>query len=370
MLKLSPWQDAPPREPFALLNTAIADVHKTGLGSSAAMVSSLCSALLEHLTHIGVSSATASAAPASTLGQQRPLELVHNLVQYVHSLAQGKVGSGFDVSSAIWGTHVYRRFDPVCLKVLLDESDVSKLAPQELLSQLSLSGNAAWTGDSTCARVTPFALPRRTTLVLADVDAGSNTPSMVGKVLKWRQEHAEAASRLWSDLSASNDAIADLILQLASAAEEDSQSYNATIDALAARKPETWPSRNTAEGKRTFTALHEQFRETRRLMREMGEQAGTPVEPPEQTRLLDACMALPGVVGAGVPGAGGYDAVWILVIDAGDAQAGLERLLSSWTEMSVKTLEPSAFVRGDSIERSKGLFMPQVDDVPGLRKRL
>lgn len=128
MLKLSPWQDAPPREPFALLNTAIADVHKTGLGSSAAMVSSLCSALLEHLTHIGVSSATASAAPASTLGQQRPLELVHNLVQYVHSLAQGKVGSGFDVSSAIWGTHVYRRFDPVCLKVLLDESDVSKVS--------------------------------------------------------------------------------------------------------------------------------------------------------------------------------------------------------------------------------------------------
>lgn len=62
--------------------------------------------------------------------------------------------------------------------------------------------------------------------------------------------------------------------------------------------------------------------------------------------------------------------MWILVIDAGDAQAGLERLLSSWTEMSVKTLEPSAFVRGDSIERSKGLFMPQVDDVPGLRKRL
>lgn len=37
-------------------------------------------------------------------------------------------------------------------------------------------------------------------------------------------------------------------------------------------------------------------------MRYMGEQSGVPIEPPEQTRLLDACSALPGVFGAGVPG--------------------------------------------------------------------
>lgn len=41
---------------------------------------------------------------------------------------------------------------------------------------------------------------------------------------------------------------------------------------------------------------------TRRLMREMGEASGVPIEPPEQTKLLDAVSALPGVIGAGVPG--------------------------------------------------------------------
>ena len=37
-------------------------------------------------------------------------------------------------------------------------------------------------------------------------------------------------------------------------------------------------------------------------MREMGNLSGVPIEPPEQTELLDACVAQPGVVGGGVPG--------------------------------------------------------------------
>ncbi len=37
-------------------------------------------------------------------------------------------------------------------------------------------------------------------------------------------------------------------------------------------------------------------------MREMGTRAGVPIEPPEQTELLNACIAQPGVVGCGVPG--------------------------------------------------------------------
>ncbi len=44
---------------------------------------------------------------------------------------------------------------------------------------------------------------------------------------------------------------------------------------------------------------------------EMGEGAGVPIEPPEQTKLSDATLELEGVAMAGVPGAGGYDAVII-----------------------------------------------------------
>lgn len=37
--------------------------------------------------------------------------------------------------------------------------------------------------------VEPFRLPPLTRLMLADVDAGSDTPSLVGKVLQWRKEN-------------------------------------------------------------------------------------------------------------------------------------------------------------------------------------
>ena len=39
-----------------------------------------------------------------------------------------------------------------------------------------------------------------------------------------------------------------------------------------------------------------------RKMRAMGEQADVPIEPPEQTELLDACVSQAGVIGGGVPG--------------------------------------------------------------------
>ena len=50
--------------------------------------------------------------------------LVHNLAQYVHSKAQGKVGSGFDVSAAVYGSHVYNRFSPTCFGDLMDLDQV------------------------------------------------------------------------------------------------------------------------------------------------------------------------------------------------------------------------------------------------------
>ena len=74
------------------------------------MVTSLTSSLFLHWT-----------APGATTDPSQPtVQLMHNLAQYVHSLAQGKIGSGFDVSAAVYGSQVYRRFDVKCLGNLLE----------------------------------------------------------------------------------------------------------------------------------------------------------------------------------------------------------------------------------------------------------
>lgn len=99
--------------PFAPLNVPISQVNKTGLGSSAALITSLTAALLVHFGVINRESIIGD-------GDGDSRRLAHNLAQFVHCLAQGKVGSGFDVSAAVFGSQVYTRFDPKVIQPLLD----------------------------------------------------------------------------------------------------------------------------------------------------------------------------------------------------------------------------------------------------------
>lgn len=88
----------------------------------------------------------------------------------------------------------------------------------ENLSQTLASTNSAWT-----QKVTPLRLPPHTRLLLADVAVGSDTPSLVGNVLKWRQGNPEAANNLWTSL------------------DEDNKEFGRTLDGLSAE----W-AKNTA----------------------------------------------------------------------------------------------------------------------------
>ena len=58
--------------------------------------------------------------------------------------------------------------------------------------------------------------------------------------------------------------------------------------------------------------------------------SNVPIEPPSQTQLIDACSELPGVVGGVVPGAGGFDAIALLVHDDETVIRQLKARLKSW----------------------------------------
>jgi phosphomevalonate kinase len=61
----------------------------------------------------------------------------------------------------------------------------------------------------------------------------------------------------------------------------------------------------------------------------MGRSAGTDIEPDQQTLLANATADLPGVLCSGVPGAGGVDAIYALVLSS-DARRVVERMWSTW----------------------------------------
>ena len=78
----------------------------------------------------------------------------------------------------------------------------------------------------------------------------------------------------------------------------------------------------------------------------MGAAARVPVEPDSQTQLIDDTLDVGGVIAAGVPGAGGYDAVFAIVLDPSalpnegasddtivDVKKGVETRWMEWTEI-------------------------------------
>ncbi|GAA6060373.1 hypothetical protein JCM10212_004557 [Sporobolomyces blumeae] len=367
--------------PFAPLNCTIRNVHKTGLGSSAAMVTSLTSALFLYWTSRLKSTGSSQVQPVQK-------QLMHNLAQYVHSLAQGKIGSGFDVSAAVYGSQVYRRFDVKCLGNLLDAASEQKASSRSLLSALSPSENALWTSSASAAETAPFSLPPYMTLVLADVDAGSNTPSMVGKVMRWKAADPTEARRVWDELRRSNESLRDDFMRLRQAFESGKEEYLDEVKRLAKLPVAKWPENTTLP----FAAAAQHILRTRALMREMGERSDVPIEPEEQTRLLDECSRVEGVVGAGVPGAGGYDAIWVLCLSPpSDASkdsrptppatssgpvSKIDALLRSYRQMSVRPLSDTAWAVGSTGDErgdyrkgkgEVGLVRETIDDVEGLR---
>lgn len=344
--------------PFLHTGVRLPEVHKTGLGSSAALITSLVSALLLHL---GVIASDSFASQGGLESASEGRKLAHNVSQYIHCLAQGKVGSGFDVSSAVFGSQIYTRFDPQVIQPLME----NHLESVQSLSRILSPSNPAWD-----YRVAPFKLPPYTRLMLADVDSGSDTPSLVGKVLKWRKERPAEADALWEKLNEHNQAFSRVLLQLSDLHAAQPELYSVVVRYLASLQSAQWLAHPNIPGDKlkiieAFAEVHRLSEAIRASMREMGTQAGVPIEPAEQTALLNACVSVAGVIGGGVPGAGGYDAVWVLVFDPADIpaehlpSARVEAQWQSWTGLSVSPLSasesPAKGVRVEDLSAVQGL---------------
>ncbi|KAI8048454.1 Phosphomevalonate kinase [Thamnidium elegans] len=321
-------------DPFCKTHATLSTVHKTGLGSSAALTTSLVAALLLHFEVV------------SKEFMDKEKKLIHNVAQFVHCLAQGKVGSGFDVSSAVWGSHQYKRFHPDILTPIMDEN-----VDQKLLSSSVDADNLNWDNQ-----VVPFQLPPGFDLMLADIDAGSHTPTLVGKVLNWKKTKPEESNLVWNQLGQFNLLVEQHFRELSRLYTKDNTAYNQTIELCSQLKSSDWAQ---VQGKvaEEMVKLVNDFNMVRSLLQKMTELSQVPVEPQEQTRLLNACTDIAGVAMAGVPGAGGYDAIFCIVLSNHSKQL-VRKVWESWKELSVGPLLSHA--------DSNGVTSVSLATVPGL----
>jgi phosphomevalonate kinase len=107
----------------------------------------------------------------------------------------------------------------------------------------------------------------------------------------------QTAAGIWDELDGHNQAVAALFAELEKASS--TADYQTELGRLGQQLAEAW----TGPLGKTLTELRGRFLHARRLLKTMGDKSGVAVEPDQQSRLLDATMALPGVLIAGVPGA-------------------------------------------------------------------
>ncbi|OIW32692.1 phosphomevalonate kinase [Coniochaeta ligniaria NRRL 30616] len=270
-----------PPSRFASFPVPLTKAHKTGLGSSAALVTALTASLLAH--YLPREAFDVETAAGKTV--------LHNLAQAAHCAAQGKVGSGFDVAAAVWGSCLYRRFSPSVLGGLGEVGSRGFGARLEAL--VNDESGKVW---DTEIRKEGVNLPPGVAVRMCDVDCGSQTVGMVKSVLKWRADREADAKELWDELQRRNEALAEVL-----------------------------------RGGRTGE-IRAAVRGIRELIRKMGTESGVPIEPESQTELLDALEGVEGVYGGVVPGAGGFDALALLVEDDKATTDRLEEFLARWSK--------------------------------------
>ena len=292
-------------------------MKKTGLGSSAAVVSALVGAILSFheqsdITHV----------PPDFLDR------VHNLAQVSHIAAQGKIGSGFDVAAAVYGSCLYRTYEK---DVLASLSDLQPVSPQ--LIQTLVEGNVE--GKKLTCEIEGLGsgIPPGLRLVVCDVEGGSQTVGMVRNVNSWRKAKSKEADSLWTRLNEQNETLMHLMRTAASRSGEGGDD-------------------NSNEDSQIMRIIPE----IRASLRAMGEAASVPIEPPSQTRILDICSELDGVLGGVVPGAGGYDALVFLVRDR---PAVLDALRNTLVRLSSDVREATRVSILDVRESHQGLKLEQ-----------
>lgn len=314
------------------------EVAKTGLGSSAAMTTSVVAAVLNYLgaVHLPFSTKT----PYEDKVLRSDLDLVHIVAQSAHCMAQGKVGSGFDVSAAVYGSQRYVRFSPGVL-------NCAQVAVKGKPLQDIIAGILKEKWDHEKIR---FSLPPLMTLLLGEPGTGgSSTPSMVGAVKRWQASNPQDSLETWGRLAEANSLLEMHLKMLNDFAEEQWETYRPLVGSCSGYTCDKWMEQaaNTHQEAivKSLLGAREAVFQIRFHMRKMGQAAGVPIEPESQTQLLDATMNMKGVLLAGVPGAGGFDAIFVVTL--GESS---NNVAEAWSGLGVLPMLVKEDPRGVSLE--------------------
>lgn len=248
-------------------------VVKSGLGSSAAVTVATVGAVLKAF---GIN-------PSEN-------DTLHKLAQAAHSMATGKVGSGFDIAAASFGSILYTRYSPEIVK---------DLPANYTNAQLLDLARMKWD-----YKIEKFSLPNEFRLLFANFEDSMITTKAIGSVSDFKKNDPHTYGDIIGEINEEN------------------------IKAISAlRDMKNGISENALE---KFRAA---FDRGRIITKKLGLLSNVGIEPDDCTALIEDSIKN-GAFVAKLPGAGGKDAISALSINQ-ISQKALYRFWKSKKELRV-----------------------------------
>ena len=258
-------------------------IAKSGLGSSAAVTVAAIAAILK----------------AYELDKSEN-DALHKLAQLAHSIATGKVGSGFDIAAAAHGTILYSRYSPDIVKGF-----PANYSNKDLLEIVEKK----WDYE-----IEKFNMPDIFTLVFANfIDEGMITTAAIGSVSKFKEKNPDKYGELMKKINEENEK-AIVALRSLDYREDVEKNVNRFRDA---------------------------FNKGRILTKQLGVLSQVSIEDDDLTRLIEESV-LNGACVAKLPGAGGRDSIAALCLDRDD-----QKLIGFWnSKKSISVLNIKVINQG------------------------
>lgn len=246
------------------------------------------------------------------------------------------------MASAVYGSVIYNRFDPRILANLPQQPSAEDIHRVVVSSDI-------WS-----QKITLFDLPSPLNIMMGDVCGGSSSVSMAKAVLDWKKHGEDQAKEIWASLADCNGSICDEFIRLRGFSTQKPSEFQTAVQLVSSLDSSRWNSDD--EIQLCLLEIRTLFKKARRLLKLMGEQAGVGIEPDSQTDLADATDSIPGVLCAGVPGAGGVDAIFCIVMSE-KSRRDVESMWSTWEATTVCPLLLSAdFGVGSGVRIENGLY--------------
>lgn len=118
---------------------------------------------------------------------EQNLEMIHLICQISNAFIQNKIGSGFDIACAIYGSQIYRRFTN---KTLIMEL-VDFIKSTQTFDQNKIINKLIEIRETFDYEFESFTLPENIQINMVDVNSGSDTKVLVSKVLEWEKSQSQ-----------------------------------------------------------------------------------------------------------------------------------------------------------------------------------